>query len=197
MENIINKINNLDIKIINKLGERTFYNTNTHLYKPYEHGGIFVNNNWYDSYLNYKLNETNIKIYSNFNSFIKMSYLNLLYDITEYGENNDYLIDNIINLDIEILSLLNERINIGITIFKYQYILYKNYFNNLVNDKNNENKIKQYLNLDNYIEYINNIIEISKKKGINEFIIYQYYKIYIIPLTIDAGYSYYQSILKS
>ena len=78
----------------------------------------------------------------NLNPIIKQTYLFILYDICDYGNDENIDLQKIIDLDVEILYKLSERIHFGYETIKHLYINNKLYFeNNILNNKNKGNYI--------------------------------------------------------
>lgn len=206
-------IEELDKEIIRLFSIRINYKTNSNLYKHIElnnlknyDGNISVLD--YNIYLleintqkkNYKSYEKlfnplininmNDKIKSmedlNLNQIIKQIYIYNLYDICEYGIDDEDYIQNIITLDIQILQKLSERIHYGYEIIKYLYLNNKHFFEKFIFNNNNSEEIKTYIydNL-NLIPYLDKIQDLCNLYKINSTLICTFYKIYIIPFYLE------------
>lgn len=201
-------INNLDNNIIKLLSIRINYKTNSYLYRyDYnnnnvsildEHLYIFEKNNIKESYKSYEklfnpllkknIYDNKIKLEDlNLNKVIKQIYLFSLYDICEHGDDDKSNIKNIIDLDIEILYKLSERIHFGYEIIKLLYLENKIYFNNFILNNNNSEEIKLHIHNKFYeIDYIDNIKQICLTYNINWILICTLYKTYIIPFYLEV-----------
>ena len=136
-------IYNLDEEIIELLSIRQELLTNSKNFKVLELGGYNMKNNFISkldhNIFNYELqfeSKKNKKTYKklfnenlqenneeyetlNLTRMLKYSYTNFLYDLCEYGDDDK---NEFINLDMEILFKLSERIHLGYEIIKLKYI---------------------------------------------------------------------------
>tara|TARA_Y100000996_G_scaffold402085_1_gene373685 strand:- start:2313 stop:3005 length:693 start_codon:yes stop_codon:yes gene_type:complete len=135
------------------------------------------------SALNSSLNDIN------FNQHIKMNYINFLYDLCEYGINEDNN-TKIVNIDIDILLLLSKRVHIGITLLKAKFLQNPDLYTKLTRETR-DIYINYFLRDYSYeSNYICKLLEKAKEITLDETLIYQYYKMFIIPMFIEVQYNY-------
>ena len=135
------------------------------------------------SALNSSLNDIN------FNQHIKMNYINFLYDLCAYGINEDNN-TKIVNIDIDILLLLSKRVHIGITLLKAKFLQNPDLYTKLTRETR-DIYINYFLRDYSYeSNYICKLLEKAKEITLDETLIYQYYKMFIIPMFIEVQYNY-------
>jgi len=151
-------IYNLDEEIIELLSIRQELLTNSKNFKVLELGGYNMKNNFISkldhNIFNYELqfeSKKNKKTYKklfnenlqenneeyetlNLTRMLKYSYINFLYDLCEYGDDdkNEFTC----NLDMEILFKLSERIHLGYEIIKLKYIENIDFYDKLFKTSN-------------------------------------------------------------
>jgi len=196
-------IYNLDEEIIELLSIRQELLTNSKNFKVLELGGYNMKDNFvskldYNIYKyesNFELNKKNCsykKLFNenldkkqdeyetlNLNRIIKYSYITFLYDLCEYGndENNEFTC----NLDMEILFKISERIHFSYEIIKLKYLENMDFYDKLL-QTDDSSLILYYLS--NFI-YQPTYLDILKDKCLKyntcEVLICSFYKNIIIP----------------
>ena len=204
-----NFIESLDIDIIELLSLRQTYLLNSKNFKVFELGGYNIydklcsnlDSKIYDLELNnstkitkknyekkfnedlFEENNNSILETLNLNRTIKHIYINFLYDICSYGD--DEYKDESCELDILILYKISERIHFGYEIIKYKYINNKDFYNNLLETKDTSLIVYYLSNSIKQVDYLEKIKYISQKYKINEVLICTFFRNFIIPLYID------------
>lgn len=205
-------MNNIDKDIINLFSIRKKYKTNSSIYKhpALANINISMKNNNNMSLLDYNIyqfefnnHKSTYKSYQklfnpllvkkkigqiidlddlNLNSIIKQTYLFILYDICEYGNDENIDLQKIIDLDIEILYKLSERIHFGYETIKQLYINNKLYFeNNILNNKNTQDIISHLYDYSEQPTYLDEIKFLCDLHDIDSTAICTLFKLFIIP----------------
>ena len=205
-------MNNLDKDITNLFSIRKKYKTNSNIYKHPNLTNINISKNFHTnmSLLDYNIyqfelnnHKSTYKSYEklfnpllvkkkfgqiidlddlNLNSIIKQTYLFILYDICEYGNDENIDLQKIIDLDIEILYKLSERIHFGYETIKQLYINNKLYFeNNILNNKNTQDIISHLYDYSEQPTYLDEIKFLCDLHNIDSTIICTLFKLFIIP----------------
>jgi len=196
-------IYNLDEEIIELLSIRQELLTNSKNFKVLELGGYNMKNNFISkldhNIFNYELqfeSKKNKKTYKklfnenlqenneeyetlNLTRMLKYSYINFLYDLCEYGDDdkNEFTC----NLDMEILFKLSERIHLGYEIIKLKYIENIDFYDKLFKTSNSS-LILYYLS--NFIyqpTYLDILKEKCLKYNVCEVLVCNFYKNVILP----------------
>ena len=209
-------IEKLDKDIIKLISIRKTYKTNTYIYKhpilanintsikqnnnislldyniyQFESNNLKKNYKSYEKFFNplliKKKSIHNIELDDlNLNSIIKQSYLFTLYDICVYGDDENIDLQKIIDLDIEILYKISERIHFGYETIKQLYINNKLYFeNNILNNTNTQDIVSHLYDYYKQPTYLDQIKYLCDLYDINSTIICSFYKIYIIPYYLE------------
>lgn len=198
MDKYENHIDKLDNEIIELLSLRQKLLTNSKNFKVLELGGYNMKDNLiskldYHIYLHelnnnlpYKKYFNNIEIdeYEEYESLnlsriIKHSYIQFLFDLCEYG--NDDKSDFTCNLDMEILFKLSERIHFGYEVIKFKYIENKEFYDKLF-ESSNSALILYYLSNSIYQPtYLDILKEKCENNEICGITICTFYKNIIIP----------------
>lgn len=221
MENYDIYIEKLDDEIIELLSIRKKYLLNSKNFKVYELGGYNMYDSLssnldnkiynielkkdvnekktYEKYFNEDLYKSKDNLYKNnelenlnLNNIIKCIYINFLYDVCKYG--NDEYKDEACKLDIEILYKISERIHFGYEIIKFKYIDNKDFYDNLFETK--DTSLIQYY-LTNSIKqpcYLDKIKEKCINYNINDILICTFYKHFILPLNVEIQLNFCKSL---
>ena len=205
-------INKLDKDIINLISIRKKYKTNSSIYKHPDLANINISmkNDINMSLLDYDIYQfevnnikTNYKSYEklfnpllvkkkfgqiidlddlNLNPIIKQTYLFILYDICDYGNDEHIDLQKIIDLDMEILYKLSERIHFGYETIKHLYINNKLYFeNNILNNKNTQEIISHLYDYCEQPTYLDEIKFLCDLHEMDSTVVCTLFKTFIIP----------------
>ena len=207
MDKYENHIELLDNDIIELLSLRQKYLLNSKNFKVFELGGYNIYDKLYSNLdskiydLELKTSSTKLKTYEkkfnedlfeknnstletlNLNRIIKHIYINFLYDICSYGD--DEYKDEACDLDILLLYKISERIHFSYEIIKYKYTTNINFYNDLLETKDTSLIVYYLSNCIKQIDYLEIIKQISKKYDVNEVLICTFFRNFIIPLSID------------
>ena len=129
----------------------------------------------------------------NLNRIIKQFYITFLYDLCDYGSDDNPQI--VCELDVEILSLLSKRIHFNYEIIKLKYINDQIFYNNLFK-LNNDSEIIYHLS--NFIKepsYLEKIYDYSVYYSLNPTLIQSLYKFNILPTSIEIQFSFLDNLL--
>jgi chorismate mutase len=207
MEKYESFIELLDINIIELLSLRQKYLLNSKNFKVFELGGYNIYDKLcsnleskiydlelknsttklkkYEKKFNEDLFEKNDSILEslNLNRTIKHIYINFLYDICAYGD--DEYKDEACDLDILILYKISERIHFSYEIIKYKYTNNKDFYNDLLETRDTSLIVYYLSNCIKQTDYLEKIKYISKKYEINEILICTFFRNFITPLSVD------------
>ena len=200
------KINSKNLKVLelggyNKTIESPISNIDFHIYH-YESNNLslynkniykklFNSNNFFtkplypESYSTYLYNQSHS---FNLNRIIKQCYITFLYDLCEFGENENP--EEVCDLDSSILFKLCDRVHFNYEIIKYKYINNTLFYNKIFKS-NSDSEIIYYLS--EFIKeptYLENIYEVAKKNNIEPTLIQSLYKFYIMPFSIEIQYNF-------
>ena len=192
-------IYNLDDEIIELLSIRQELLTNSKNFKVMELGGYNMKDNFISkldhNIFNYEVkfeNKKNKKLFNenldnsnedyetlNLNRIIKYSYIQFLFDLCEYG--NDDKNEFTCTLDMEILFKLSERIHLGYEVIKLKYLDNMDFYDKLF-QTSNSSLILYYLSNPIYQPtYIDILKDKCLKYNVCEVLVCSFYKNIIIP----------------
>jgi chorismate mutase len=119
----------------------------------------------------------------NLNRIIKQSYFTMLYDITEYGDDENY--EYACQLDAEILFKLSERIHFNYEIIKYKYLQKSEFYHNIL--ESNDTSFILYCIAENIKQpdYLQRIKKKCISYGVNDVLICTFFKNIIIPYSYE------------
>ena len=189
----------LDDEIIELLSIRQELLTNSKNFKVMELGGYNMKDNFISkldhNIFNYEVkfeNKKNRKLFNenldnsnedyetlNLNRMIKYSYIQFLFDLCEYG--NDDKNEFTCTLDMEILFKLSERIHLGYEVIKLKYLDNMDFYDKLF-QTSNSSLILYYLSNPIYQPtYLDILKEKCLKYNVCEVLVCSFYKNIIIP----------------
>lgn len=192
-------IYNLDSEIIELLSIRQELLTNSKNFKVMELGGYNMKDNFISkldhNIFNYEIkfeNKKNRKLFNenldnsnedyetlNLNRMIKYSYIQFLFDLCEYG--NDDKNEFTCTLDMEILFKLSERIHLGYEVIKLKYLDNMDFYDKLF-QTSNSSLILYYLSNPIYQPtYLDILKDKCVKYNVCEVLVCSFYKNIIIP----------------
>lgn len=214
----------LDSDIISLLSIRQNIKLNSKIYKVFELGGFSIDNtlvskidsmifdieknecdkslnkglNTYKKLFNENLNPVKKNISEleslNLNRIIKQSYFTMLYDITEYGDDENY--EYACQLDTEILFKLSERVHFNYEIIKYKYLQKSEFYHNILESKDTSFMLYCITESIRQPDYIQCLKKKCITHGINDILICTFFKNIIIPYSYEIQLHFLQNLNK-
>ena len=213
-------INKLDSELIYLLSIRQNYKLNSKNLKVFDLGGHNDNNSFISNIDNklqsnelkkistfkqYIFKKTffnnyfdNISLYNrchklNLNRIIKQINITLLYDLCEFGDDNNY--NFVCDLDSKIISKISDRIHFNYEIIKYKYINNIKFYEKIFKYNSNSEIIYYLSEFIKEPSYLENIYNISKSNNITPVLVQGFYKFYILPFSIEIQYYFLDNLL--
>lgn len=128
------------------------------------------------------------KIHININKEIKTMYLNQIPSFCEEGDDNQYGSSAL--CDIKCLQDLSKRVHFGMLVAESKYNQDSKDYTELIKDGNIKGIVDKLRNIQVEEKVLSRLKEKGSRYGFNPDLIHNFYKIHIIPMTIDVEVEY-------